>query len=383
MKTRLLALSLVLALTLMPALAPAESLGTLVADDGNDVYDFELRELIDIYIGSNYESMILAFTQCYGGDHIDNFSDLGNTAILSGGAPGTTTDYGGYHASLGQNLTPGSDTDTAHAAGEAGASSGDSPTTAGTNQTIGGTGSTHVLIWAGQPNNLDQDDIDNLVNNFGGQPNTTVTVLSGDGTGANTDGAATMDNLIDSLDDIGDQMGPDEQFVLFVTDHGNLDEGVFNFNLDNGFAQITDLDMTAYFDMIADPNNIPSLTLASSIDPFSLVNNIGTVTLNGNTVFDSGIDSFFDVFAEIQFDFDNDGITDQYRLTATLLESWFNPLDNVIGFTYEGDSPLPLDLVALNSGAISRKIIPEPTSMTLMALGILMAARRGLKRRPN
>ncbi|MDX9975808.1 MAG: PEP-CTERM sorting domain-containing protein, partial [FCB group bacterium] len=225
--------------------------------------------------------------------------------------------------------------------------------------------------------------IDNLVNNFGGNPNTTVTVLSGNGTGANTDGAATMDNLIDSLDDIGDEMGPDEQFVLFVTDHGNLDEGVTNFNLDNGFAQITDLDMTAYFDMLEDPNNIPSLTLTSSIDPFSLVNNIGTVALNGNTVFDSGINSFFDVFTEIQFDFDNDGLTDEYRLTATLLEGWFNPLDNVIGFTYEGDSPLPLDLVALNSGAISRKIIPEPTTMTLMTLGALMAARRALKRRPN
>jgi hypothetical protein len=351
-----------------------------VGNDGVDVYDFEVRDLIDQYIGSNYESMILAFTQCYGGDNIDNFSDLANTSILSGSTPGNTTDYGGYHASLSQNFTPGSDTDTAHAAGAAGASSGDSPNTAGTNQTIGGTGSTHVLVWAGQPNNLDQQDIDNLVNNFGGLPNTTVTVLSGDGSGPSADGAATMDNLVDSLDDIGSQMGADEQFIFFVTDHGDLDEGVTNFNLDNGFAQITDLDMTAYFDMVNDPNNVPLLNLTSSVDPASLVSNIGTVTLNGNVVFDSNINSFFDVFTEIPIDLTNDGVPDEYRLTATLLENWFQPLDNVIGFTYEGDSPLSLDLVALNSGAISRKIVPEPATMLLVALGAAMAARRRLRR---
>jgi len=383
MKTRLFAPAVAVALLAVP-MAAADTFGSLTSSDGNDVYDWEVRELFDIYIGGNFESAIFAFTQCYGGDNIDNFSDLSNTAILSGGAPGNTTVYGGYHEALSSGLTPGTDSTTAHSVGVEGALQGDSPTLAGSNVNVGGTGSTHVLVWAGDPNELDQQDIDSLEGNFAGNPNTTVTVLSGDGTGANTDGAATMDNLIDAMDDIGSQMGPDEQFIFFVTDHVNLDEAVLDFNFDTGLATITDLDMTAYADMLNDPDNIPTLSILSDDDIGSVLESaLGDVTLNGNTVYSGGIDSFFDVFAEISFDFDNDGIPDEYRYTVPIPEEWIQALGNDIELNNLGDTPLTLGVVALNSGAISRLVVPEPTTLALVALGLALTARRHLRmRRP-
>lgn len=388
MKTLHLAIAAIVAAAAWPggpgfAPAWAESYGTLVANDGCDIYDWELRFLIDTFIDGDYESMILAFTQCYGGDMMDDFAGLPNSAILSGSEPGNTTDYGGYHAGLSSGLMPGSDTDTAHTAGVAHASSGDTPNTAGSTQTIGGTASTHVLVWAGKPNQLDQDDIDNIAGNFGGNPNTTVTVLSGDGTGSNTDGAATLDNLIDAMDSIGSVMGPGEQFILFVTDHGDLDAAATNVILDGGIDQVGDLDLIAYDDMLADDANIPSLTLISDTEIASHLAQMQTVALNGVTLVDASqpAQSFFDVFTELQFDLDNDGLIDEYRYHAALDESLLSGLDNSVLFDYAGTAPVNLDHLTLNSGAISRIIVPEPTTLALMGLGLAGLLVRRLQSR--
>lgn len=340
--------------------------GTLVADDGVDVYDWELADLISTHIPT-YESMILAFTECYGGDKMDDFAGKPNTTVLSGSTPGNTTQYGGYHAALSAALTPGSTTNAAHAAGVAGAHpTGDSPTSAGPNQTIGGTNSTHILIWAGDPNAQDEQDIQNIHNNFAGHPNTTITTLSGDGTGPNADGAATKDNLIDALDDIGDVMNANEQFILFVTDHGDLDSGENAVTLTPGPNNFT-LPLPALPDMINDPLNIPGLSIFSQhqIVPTEILQ----MQLNGQNI----PSSFFDVFTEIQLDYNNDTITDMYQYHAPLWipEGLLLPSNSLsIGAGISSS----LDLISLESGAISR--LPEPASFVLLAAGILGIAPR-------
>ena len=86
------------------ALGEIATSGTLAANDGKHIYDWELEIMIGTLIGDqagvDYESMVLAFTECYGGDKFDDFAGYGNTALLSGSNPGRTTIYGGYHRAL-------------------------------------------------------------------------------------------------------------------------------------------------------------------------------------------------------------------------------------------------------------------------------------------
>ena len=201
--------------------------GTLVEHGGPGIFDFELREMLEANIGDNYESMILTFTQCYGGDFIDDFQDTRDTTILTGNPACKVTYYGGYHRGIAQSLDLGESTSDAHSAAEtSNPHPREDPQHVGESREIGGSESTHVLVWAGDPGgpagNSDQDDINDIHEEFDNPgENSHVTVLSGDGTGANVDGPATRDDLVSALAEIGSQMNENEQFILFVTDHGN------------------------------------------------------------------------------------------------------------------------------------------------------------------
>ena len=339
---------LVLVLAFSVALAQQVTHGTLAANDGRDVYDWELELLISLFIGENYESMILAFTECYGGDKFDDFAGYANTALLSGSMAGNTCQYGGYHRALAQALSPGTTTDDAHAAGVAGSAPGDSPTKAGVNRTVGGSQSTHVLVWAGHPNWQDQADIDDVRNNFDG-PNETVTVLSGDGVGA--DGAATLGNLIDAVAAIGAQMTPQEQFVLFVTDHGDLDEAMWNVPCGPGGCT-TYLDAPAYGDMQTTPDNQPSISffVPEPLDsPY-----VYSLYVNGN---DAGPQP-----EPLALDYDDDSVIDLYQYIYNLDESWLQSSMNEIEFVLSGEDSVEFEIISLESGAIPRKP-GDPTRM--------------------
>ena len=351
------------ALALAPAAAPAapETHGTLVSGEGPDVYDWQLDLLLDLFLGNNYHSRILAFTECYGGDKIDEFSGDPATTILSGSMPGRTTRYGGYHRGLAQGLAPGTDTDTAHQAGVDAADPADSPTKVGPNQEIGTGGdggaiqSTHVLVWAGDPNGQDQQDINDIHGSFDGQPATTVTVLAGDGSGANVDGAASLSNLVSALSSIGALMNPAEQFILFVTDHGDLDASESDFGCPADTVCSVALDMPAqlYSDMLDDPDNVPYLALftdgATPIGP-------------GDVQVQFGFLPFFDVgtdFTETPLDYDGNGLPESYEYQLFLTENLIVVGPNDV--TVQTGPPLSLGFLSLDSGAISR--LPGPETM--------------------
>jgi hypothetical protein len=346
--------------------AVPETHGTLVADDGFDIYDWELDLLLDLFIGNNYHSRILAFTECYGGDKLDEFAGDPDTTVLSGSTPGNTTDYGGYHRGLAGGLAPGSTTDAAHAAGTTNAKPGDSPTKAGPNQDIGTGGdggaitSTHVLVWAGDPNWQDQADIDDINNNFGGQPNTTVTTLAGDGTGAGVDGAATFENLVDALADIGTLMNQNEQFILFVTDHGDLDTSLASVNCPpGGCSQQLILTPQLHAQMLDDIANTPNLTLVTAqpqpIPPGSL-----QVSFNGQGPFDIG------QFLRKPLDFDRNGSPEHFKYMFHLDEQWTHPGPNSVSLM--SLMPINLRLLSLDSGPISRKLDLIETELVQLSL---------------
>jgi hypothetical protein len=344
-----------------------EKHGTLVASDGKHIYDWQLDRLINRHIGNRYYSKILCFTECYGGDKIDDFAGDRNTTILSGSQAGKITIYDGYHRGLAIGLRPGSTTTAAHQAGIAHKLGGDTPTSNGPVQDIGVGGasgaiqSCHVLVWAGLPNELDQADINDIRNNFAGQPNTTVTVLSGNGAGA--DGRATMTDLVTALRNIGAMMNPNEQFILFVTDHGNLDSSAKDVYLGGGDTPVngghTDvilgINPNLYQTMVEDTGNDPFLAFftvagAPPISPGTL-----TFTFNGTGPYTVG----FNV-QEIAHDYDADGVADQYEYLVPLAESTIVQGDNTIALNNTNSSALTLEFVSLDSGAIQR---PYPSGI--------------------
>lgn len=332
--------------------------GTLASSDGKHIYDWQLDKLISQHIGNNYYSKILCFTECYGGNKIDDFAGDRNTTVLTGSEPGRKTFYGGYHRGLAISLKPGSTTAAAHQVGVANMDSRETPASAGPVQDIGfgGAGgaiqSCHVLVWAGIPEEKDWDDINDIRRNFAGQPNTTVTVLAGSGAGA--DGPATLNDLVTALRNIGAMMNPNEQFVLFVTDHGNVDTSTGDILVNAGHSNVLlSVNPNLYQDMVDDSSNDPFLALftqegASPIAPGTL-----TLTFNGTGPYTVGSN-----VQEIPLDYDADGVADQYEYFIPLAESTILSGDNTVSLYNNSGSALPLSLVSLDSGAIRR---PERT----------------------
>lgn len=230
--------------------AQSRTWGRLTTHSGPSPYDWEIAQWIDHYFedgskgnGVVSSNILYIETQCFE-EGADNFNaetgestgdaatdtvSFTNTTYLGAQKPGVTSYYRGYHDDAAFALVPGRTAAQVHTAGADGRDSRELPRIRGDFfRKVGGGTSTHVLVWAGQPNALDELDVVNIVLNFEGHPNTTVDILYGDGTtafgaGVNSVGAATRDNLRSKIEEIGALMddGADEQFVFFITDHGS------------------------------------------------------------------------------------------------------------------------------------------------------------------
>jgi hypothetical protein len=353
--------------------------GTLFTQDtdpmnkaGDTIYDFELQALVKEHIGTtagtDYQNMVFAFTQCYAGRFLDEFKDMGNTAVLCATDENNPSVYTGYHAALADNLKPGMTTDSIHAAAEANAKvnsdgKGDYPVKGGTNQTVGGTSSTHVLVWAGQPNEHDQADIDKIHANFSGHPNTTVTVLAGNGTGNNADGPATRAELIQALKDIGAMMNANEQFVFVATDHGNADQIEVKATDISAGPQSETLDAPTLADMLNDPNNMPQLSFFSQQQITASM--IPTVSFNSQPF-------PWNAFGEFMLDYNDNGFSpggaepDLFKYSLILPEPLVLASGNTVDFFFLGPGTLALEGIALESGGIEKlqfSGVPEPSSL--------------------
>jgi hypothetical protein len=233
-----------------PTEAQTRTWGRLTTNSGPAPYDWEIAQWIDQYFqdgspgnGTVTSNVIYMETQCYE-EGADNFNatkgeavgdaatdtvSFTNTTYLAAQQPGVTSKYLGYHDDAAFGLFPGRTAAQVHTIGADGRNPRELPRIQGNFfRKVGGQTSTHILVWAGQPNNLDYLDVSNILLNFEDNPNTTVDILYGDGTtnfgsGATSTGAATRANLRAKLQEIGPKMddGSDEQFIFFVTDHGS------------------------------------------------------------------------------------------------------------------------------------------------------------------
>jgi hypothetical protein len=226
-------------------------LGYLTSFDGKDViFDGEIANQIDIHFedgspgdGTVDSNVVAVFTQCFAGnfafnfDHVAGDSDEGgpawdpvafsNAGVVAGSAINKSSKYGLFHDDAARALRPGRRVVDVLKLGRRGflTQQVETPFELGsTSKPIGGASSTHVLVYMSHPNALDDADIAAITSAFPEGPTQTVTVLAGDGTGTSVDGAATRANLFSAIETIGDLMddGPDEQFILFIGDHGGV-----------------------------------------------------------------------------------------------------------------------------------------------------------------
>ncbi len=212
--------------------------GALTDIDGQTFTSADLRKWIDICMPPGVrQDMILIFSQCYGANWFQDFLDeiAADVTMLAASQEDKESTYGGVHKAYADNLHPTNTVKKLKDEGVKrieGAALGDTVASAGNqDRPIGGTSSTHVLVWAGNPNPQDWGDIERIRKNFAGHTNTTVFVLAGGSDVKDKDGnytslKATKDNMKLALATIGLLMrlsGPlREQFILHVTDHGDL-----------------------------------------------------------------------------------------------------------------------------------------------------------------
>ena len=219
--------------------APAAGTGTLATTQGASITDEKLADQIDLWIPAEVQRLIV-FTQCYGGDCVDNFDGKANTAVASATQPGQLARYGGYDNDAADALKPGAGRTgkTVHDAGVAGKAASETPTTGGglalddfsleDVTSDGDVRSRHVVVYAGQPDSAagrDNDQRDAIKANFAGKTNTTVSTVGGDGTGGWDEPGSSV-GLARALAVVRRDIlaSPDpskEQFILFVTDHGD------------------------------------------------------------------------------------------------------------------------------------------------------------------
>jgi hypothetical protein len=231
-------------------------IGYVRSYDGTDFITSDyIPWLIDFYFedGSkgnltNSSNNLILLAQCYAGDYLVNYNgtahdaDAGgeqfdsatfsNTTVLTNDVPGRKTQF---HTadhlvkSIFRGRTAG-DLQTITSDCKEVMRLDDPQLQGLATRAVGGATSTHVLVWASQPDPRDIANIGRIAQRFPPSATTTVTVLSGNGTAAHTGtqvagvtyGAATRSALEDAIETIGARMddGADEQFILIMLDHG-------------------------------------------------------------------------------------------------------------------------------------------------------------------
>jgi hypothetical protein len=230
-----------LAAALLPLLAAQAGTkkATICTTYGDDIYDYQLDQMIDSVVPPSAKRLIV-LTQCFGGDCLDNFTGT-NTAMISATSSGQKAKYGGYDDDAANACKPGTGKtgQTVHGAGTAGKHPAETPSTGGglapgavSLEPVTADGpvrSRHVIVYAGMPDKKGRDNAqrDKIKANFAGQLNTTVKTVGGEGPEDGWDKHGWKRGLQEAINEAAAaiEAAPDpskEQFLLFVTDHGDM-----------------------------------------------------------------------------------------------------------------------------------------------------------------
>lgn len=370
--------------------------GTLCVSSGCPMYDFELAQLIAAHIPACTKKLIV-LTECYGGDVVNDFANSPNTAVISATSPGQQAQYGGYDDDAANALRPGPgrNGNDVHVAGRNGRGRGETPMRGGTMSagnfnlddvsSNGPVRSRHIVYYAGKPNGMDNAYRDTIKSNFAGQANTTVHTAGGSGSGYDQPG--TTGGLHHAIDDAATNItnSPDpcrEQFILFVSDHGDLEKLTQAQIRELGVGKTVKTSLPGFIsgvdanpaDFLNTPGNTTSYSVLLPLGQTGMTWNPdrGRILQNGQlvlTVSAGGFNSVISVFRELHSDFDSSGIIGDFPMDTILIEfdipedifvtSFFD--NNVtVSLTNRSRYTLPLGLQGLHSGEISKAEYKEP-----------------------
>jgi hypothetical protein len=346
---------------------------TLCTESGPPVTDYGLRQMLDAYIDA-YQSTLLVFTQCYAGDVADDFAGRDRTGLLSATAISQTARYRGYHDDAARALEAGEGrtSDDVHATGVAGKSRHEDPFKTGDVISLAPVSSTgeiqsrRVLVYGGCDSvngALDRADRDAIEANFAGDISTNVTTVGMNGATGGWDYPGTLAGLRQALDTIGGQMNENEQFILFVTDHGDKHPATRDVSVPSDGSTGVEITVQPQLisDMLADADNESGTGITLFLpEQFTAPTEGLTLTLaSTDTV-------FTDVVSHIM-DFNGSGVPDLpgegIHLTYSIAESALIPetpveLAYTLALTIENGTGVPLNLgyVSLDSGPIARPV---------------------------
>ena len=390
----------------------AELEGTLSTSAGADITANQLDQYIDSFIDP-LSNRLLVFTQCFGGDTAEQFAGKGNTAVASATKTGQEAVYGGYDDDAAGALVPGAGRtgQDVHDAGTAGKDDDETPTTGGglalgsfdlspVDPVDGPVKSRHIVVYAGQPDSSPGRDWDQALGIFSNNhapPGSTVTLVGGDSGGGFWDHPGTATGLRDAIRQAGEAIDASddpsaEQFILFVTDHGDLHKkepvtttitqnssvnlpGVSSFQTTTPIPELTGTTN------IVDPGFSIRISLPSGLihpvgDPFAYVPFY--VTGNFSLTLDNHSDPLFNLteFEELFVDLDGSGIIGDapdegvelfYELDPdTWIESFFDVTYDV-GIFNNTPNDITLMDFSQDTGPVAKT--PEPSTFVLIALG--------------
>jgi hypothetical protein len=335
-----------------------ETHGTICSNSNFDLMDDRFAAMLNILLpANNAHSTLVVFTQCYGGDAMDDLASRPNTAVVSATSPGQTATYGGYDDDAAAALRPGAGrtSNDVHEAGVAGKASGETPQSQGSPVSLEPTNpdgpirSRHVLIYAGIPGGGSHGDAyqrDVIRSNFAGQGNTTVTAVGGDGTGG-WDYPGTIDGLNAAALALMNEMDTDEQLIVFVTDHGDIEKVDTSPDCASGHCVSEPLILgeSIYAQMLSDPQNIPTVALFS---PGPMVPPPVDI-LVGDQLFPAVP---FDQFVDLNGDGDMNDFGEGWAAVHPMDEASIDPMGEIV--MVMGPGEIALATISLGSGAIAK-----------------------------
>jgi hypothetical protein len=409
--------------------------GSLSVSKGASILDDNLAIFLNDLLDPEVPRLIV-LTECFGGNTVGSFANRGNTSVISATSRGELATYGKYDLDAANALKPGAGTTakTVHDAGIASKDATETPTTGGgikpqdyplekvTNTSA--VKSRHVLVYAGKPDggNIVGDVVqrDKIKANFAGEPNTTVRSVGGPG-GGGWDYAGSATGLRQALKDIESDIQKSgnppssEQFILFVTDHGDTEKcenprkrfpAKSSSSLVDDFSSFTSTELDPMdLNLANDPNNQPAFSIfipftssdevtypssGNFFNPGDWTLSLHHLGLNGQ---DFTLSNSFDQAFEL--DGDNilgnaDGSTPEgidvffslpFPINTPDFNSSFFDMNYEVSLANNTFTDYTVDSFCQDSGAITKRVVPEPATLTLCGLGMFSLLGYAWRRR--
>lgn len=404
---------------------PETKSSSIVMKSGANIYDFELANMLKMWIAEKgFANMLIFFQQCFGGGMADDVLKKidGDVAVISA-AKHDEVAYGYNESSVGVKVDPfsrevieglkngksakeiardvekkdeygvyannrysgGVDKRSEHTQYKAKGDGG--RIKLGKNADGSEVKSKHAIVFAGDPDDTyDWTEVKGFVDMLKGQgfSDEDIIVLAGSGRSAAkpyVDGPGTKQALWNAIKGLSEKMNKDEQLVIFVTDHGNLEKTekaldlliddpvkqpvpVKNEELGNEDVWILDEDFLEILNTTDD--NVPYISLmvlppVEIVDENLISDFLGNITLHLN-----GFELEPEIIEPV-YALDENPDLDAYEVIFPIYGEGILSGENTIELSFDRPEvfkPFLIEMLLISTGSIPRVIDAEKPVVT-------------------